>query len=79
MTHLRDPENVAIASLVRIVTDPAAARAALQDFLLQRAGINVRLAEIETIEHQLAERERQVTAREANVRRRETALQPRSE
>jgi predicted ATP-grasp superfamily ATP-dependent carboligase len=81
MTPLRDPENVAIASLVRIINDPAAARAVIEEYALARAGIIVRtgdlearVAEADLRERQLAERERQVTAREANVRRRERAL-----
>jgi hypothetical protein len=61
---LRDPENIAIARLLQVITDPAAARAALVDFALERANIHVRLAELEMAERQLAERERQIAARE---------------
>lgn len=74
MTHLRDPESVALSGLVKILVDPAAAKAALQEFLCQRASINVRLAELEMIEQQIAERERQVSEREQNIRKREAAL-----
>jgi hypothetical protein len=77
--RVHDPESAALWRIVRILTDPEAAKAAFGEFLAQRAGIHVRLAEIEMAERQIEERERQVSVREENVRRRETALGSRSE
>jgi hypothetical protein len=77
MTRLLDPETSAIASLLRVLADPAAAKAALEDHLCRLASIHCKSAELEMAERQLAERERQIAAREANIRRRESALEAR--
>jgi len=70
-----------VDALLKIIADPAAARAALHEYALARAAINARtgelearIAEVDLCERQVAERERQATAREANVRKREAAL-----
>jgi hypothetical protein len=74
MTRLYDAENDAAVALLRILANPAAAKAELENHLCRRAHISVQRAELETVGRQLAERERQVTARETNIRRREAAL-----
>jgi hypothetical protein len=75
MTRLRDPESNALAQLVKILVDPAAAKAAFEKFMIQRASINLMRVELEMVEQQLADRERQCAVREENIRKREAALE----
>jgi hypothetical protein len=66
-TRVIDPETAALGEVMRVLVDPARAKGALEDHLCRLAHIHFLLAELD-------ERERQVTAREANIRRREAAM-----